>query len=346
MWWEVITDALLDTLKLFPFLFLLYILVELMEHNTKIGKPNGALSGRFAPLIGAATGLVPMCGFSVMAAKLYRNRYLTLGTLLSVFIATNDEAFIVLLLSDLGWLNKLVSLLSLCGCKIVLGALVGYLADLIAARRVPPVRALPEHACAEPHVHEHAHDEKEDEKEENHAHVHEDADASAHIHTNHGHDEYSVCEHKHGKESNLSLYLVAPLLHAFKIAAFILAVNLAFGFLFFGIGGGDAEGGQARVIEFLHGAGFWYQPLVCCLVGMIPNCASSVVLAETYALGGIAFGSLFAGLAVNAGLGYIVLLRDYKKWRETALIALVMFAVGLAAGYCVNAIGLFVPAIG
>ena len=44
MWWEVIADALLDTLKLLPFLFLLYILVELMEHNTKIGKPNGALS--------------------------------------------------------------------------------------------------------------------------------------------------------------------------------------------------------------------------------------------------------------------------------------------------------------
>ena len=69
MWWEVITDALLDTLKLFPFLFLLYILIELMEHNTRIGKPNGALNGKFAPLVGAASGLVPMCGFSVSCRR-------------------------------------------------------------------------------------------------------------------------------------------------------------------------------------------------------------------------------------------------------------------------------------
>ncbi|MDE5896495.1 MAG: hypothetical protein K2H43_01630, partial [Clostridia bacterium] len=203
-----------------------------------------------------------------------------------------------------------------------------YLIDFFAFRRMPPVSAISEaHAFDHGHLHGEAEEDRHD---------HEDGHG-------HGHGEYSACEHKRGKESNLSLYLVSPLLHALKIAAFILAVNLLFGFLFFGIGGGNSETGEERVIGFLQGAGFWYQPLVCCLVGLIPNCASSVALAQTYAVGGIAFGSLLAGLSVNAGLGYLVLLRDYKRWKRAAGIAGIMLAVGLLAGYCVNAIGLAIP---
>lgn len=336
MWWEVITEALLDTLKLFPFLLLLYILIELMEHNTKIGKANGALCGKAAPAIGAATGLVPMCGFSVMAAKLYRHRHLTLGTLLAVFIATSDEAFIVLLLAEMNWAYKLLSVLALCGSKLVLGIGIGYLADILVRKRSALVPLT--NGCAEEHTHEHA---SEHENDENEHHMHEDA-SEEHDHDHEHWDGYSVCEHKHGKESTLSLYFITPLLHSLKIAAFVLLFNLAFGFLFFGIGGGNFDAGEERVIGFLQGAGYWYQPLVCGLIGFIPNCASSVALAETYALGGIAFGSLLCGLVVNAGLGYLVLLRDYKAWRETACIAAFMLGLGIAMGYAANAIGLLI----
>lgn len=332
MWWEVLTDALLDTLKLLPFLFLLYILIELMEHNTRVGKANGALTGRFAPFVGAATGLVPMCGFSVMAAKLYEHRHLTLGTLFAVFIATSDEAFLILLLSDLSWANKALTLVSMCGVKIVLGALVGFLIDLAASRRKPVVlEALPVAHGEHEHGHDHGHDHDHDHDHDDHEHEHEE------------HDEYSVCEHKHGHGSNLSLYLVSPLLHSLKVAAFILIVNLAFGYLFFGIGGGDAEAGEERVIAFLQGAGYWYQPIVCCIVGLIPNCASSVVLAEAYIVGGIAFGSCVAGLITNAGLGVLVLWRDWKNWKRALIVTLAMFAIGIAAGYAVNAIALAIP---
>ncbi len=334
MWWEVITEALLDTLKLFPFLLLLYILIELMEHNTKIGKANGALCGKAAPAIGAATGLVPMCGFSVMAAKLYRHRHLTLGTLLAVFIATSDEAFIVLLLAEMNWADKLLSVLALCGSKLVLGIGIGYLADILVRKRPALVPLV--NGCAEEHTHEHAHEHGNDEDV---THMHHDAHEE-HEHDHEHGDGYSVCEHKHGKESTLSLYFITPLLHSLKIAAFVLLFNLAFGFLFFGIGGGNLDAGEERVIGFLQGAGFWYQPLVCGLIGFIPNCASSVALAETYALGGIAFGSLLCGLVVNAGLGYLVLLRDYKAWKETTCIAAFMLGLGIAVGYAANAIGL------
>ena len=331
--WDVVLDAVLDTLKLFPFLLLLYILIELMEHNTRVGRANAALSGKWAPLLGGATGLVPMCGFSVMAAKLYEKRYVTLGTLLAVFIATSDEAFLVMLVSEMNWANKAVSVLSMCGIKLVLGAAVGYLVDWFNRRRgaqlplsmTDPQEIEGEHVCNHDHGHDHEHDHDHD-----HEHDYED-------HDGHGHDEeFTVCEHKHGKRGTLSLYLVSPLLHSLKVAAFVLLVNLAFGFLFYFIG-------EEKVTGFLQGSGYWYQPLICSVLGFVPNCASSVILAEVYAMGGISFGSCLAGLIVNAGLGYLVLFRNVKKWKSTFLFCIFMIVLGIAAGYAVNAVALALP---
>ena len=324
MWWEVITEALLDTLKLFPFLFVLYILIEVMEHNTRIGKPGGKLTGKAAPLIGTATGLLPMCGFSVMAAKLYEHRHLTLGTLLAVFISTSDEAFFVLLVSQLPWLEKLYAFLATCGVKIILGAAVGYFVDFLAKKRAPAVLPL---APTEEHEHEHMHEDEDHGEEGGHC-------GEEHMHEG----EYSVCEHKHGHESKVMLYLVSPLLHALKIAAFILAFNLIIGFFFFGIGGGNAEAGEESVIAALQGAGYWYQPLVSCLIALVPNCVSSVALTEAFAMGGIAFGGFLGGLVTNAGLGYLVLFRNVKKWKRTLLIVCFMLLLGIAVGYAGNAI--------
>ena len=317
MWWDVILDALLDTLKLFPFLFLLYVLIELMEHNTGVGRANRALSGKWAPLVGGATGLIPMCGFSVMAAKLYERRHVTLGTLLAVFIATSDEAFLVMLVSDMSWLNKLVSILSMCGVKLALGAGIGYLVDLVANRKGGDhVRPLPEYDV---HGHTHVHDDDEEE------------------HLPDGDGAYTACEHAHA-EKWFFLYIVSPLLHALKVAAFVLAVNLLFGFLFFFVG-------EDNVISFLRGSGYWYQPLICAVLGLVPNCGSSVILAEVYAMGVITFGSCLAGLIVNTGLGVLVLFRNVKDWRRNLLIVAGLLALGIAAGYASNGVELALPPI-
>lgn len=336
--WDVILDAVLDTLKLFPFLLLLYILIELMEHNTRLGRANRALSGRWAPLLGGATGLIPMCGFSVMAAKLYEKRYVTLGTLLAVFIATSDEAFLVMIVSEMSWLDKLVSILSMCGIKLVLGAGIGYAVDLIGRRRGAQLVPMPaEHTEAEGHVCDGAHMHEEAEEHVcGGAHMHEEAEGHTHGHG--GEEEFTACEHKHGKRGNLSLYLVSPLLHSLKVAAFVLLVNLLFGFLFYFVG-------EERVIDFLQGSGYWYQPLICALLGFVPNCASSVILAEVYAMGGIAFGSCLAGLIVNTGLGYLILFKNVSKWKRTLCICAFMIALGIAIGYAVNAVSLALPAI-
>ena len=329
MWYNVLLDAFIDTLKLVPFLFLMYVLIELMEHNTRVGKPSRLLSGKYAPLIGTATGLVPMCGFSVMAAKLYEHRHVTLGALLAVFIATSDEGLLVLLLSSEAgfvWTDRLFTVLGLLGAKLALGIGLGYLAELLLRRTHAPA-PLPVHA----HIHteeEHGHEEHEE-----HEHEHEEHEED-HEHGDCACDELSVCEHKH--TSTLRLYLVSPLLHTLEVAAFVLAVNLAFGFLFFGIG-------EERVVGFLQGAGYWFQPLVCPLVGLVPNCASSVVLAEVYALGGIGFGGLLGGLVTNAGLGYLVLFGKGKSALRAVGIMLAMYLIGVAAGYAASGIALLIP---
>ena len=90
--WDIILDAFLDTLKVFPFLLVIYILIEFIEHKTTFTRNHKILQGNLAPLIGSATGLIPQCGFSVMAAKLYDRGLIRTGTLLAVLIATSDEA--------------------------------------------------------------------------------------------------------------------------------------------------------------------------------------------------------------------------------------------------------------
>lgn len=335
MWWEVILDALKDTAILFPFLFLMYILIEVMEHNTGAGRPNRALTGKWAPALGGALGTVPMCGFSVMASKLYRNRHITIGTLLAVFIATSDEALLVLLTTPtLLPLDKVFSILALVGSKLVLAISVGYLADLIFKKRnaVQPLPAPCEHGKIpeeEEHVHEHSDEESEHmpdephEGEHGHEHEHEHA---------HKHEHYAACKHTH--KSKVNVYLVSPLLHALQVAAFVLAVNLAFGYLFYFLG-------EENVIAFLQ-AGKWIQPLVCCLIGFIPNCASSVVLAETFAMGGIEFGSMMAGLVTNVGMGLLVLFRGKEHSKRATLILVFLYGFGVAIGYAVNALALLI----
>ena len=183
---------------------------------------------------------------------------------------------------------------------------MGYLVDLLFKKRSAPLPAYEERE----HLHEHDHE-----------------------HDGHEVDELSVCEHKH--ESKWTLYLFSPLLHALEVAGVVFAFNVAFGLLFYLIG-------QEKVIDFLQGAGYWYQPLFAAIVGLIPNCASSVVLAETYAIGGIGFSALLGGLVTNAGFGVFVLFREGREWRRNLLILLCMFLLGILIGYAASAIEILI----
>lgn len=283
---EVFLDSVLDTLKIMPFLFLIYVVIELIEHNTSL--TSARLTGKAAPLLGAVTGLIPQCGFSVMAAKLYDQGILRTGTILAVFLATSDEAFIILLSSGTG----ATALLPLIVIKLIVAVGAGYLVDLLLPR------------------------EKESEMVEAHC---------------------SCCGHEHDHaETPVRRYLVSPLLHTLKVSLYIFLVVFAFAVLYFFVG-------EENVVAFLN-RGLFVQPFITVLVGLIPNCASSVILTQAYLSGAIGFGSCTAGLCANAGLGFVVLLKNTKRWKRNLLLLSTIYVISIAVGLALNGISLLYTA--
>ena len=290
--WDAVLDAFLDTLKIFPFIFVIYVLIELLEHKTSFTRDHQRLQGRLAPLIGAATGIIPQCGFSVMAAKLYDRGLIRTGTLLAVFLATSDEALIILL-SEASHAGMIVPLIAI---KMVVAVAVGYGADFVLPRERLAVMPLSE----------------------------EDIHAFS-------------CGREHDGKSELKVYLADPLLHSLKIALYLLIVNVVLGCII-------AAVGEESISSLIVG-GPYIQPLISAAIGLIPNCASSVIITDTYINGFMTFGSCVAGLCANAGLGFVVLLKNTARLRRNILLVTAVYVISVAAGIMINCIALLVGAI-
>ena len=170
--WEVLLDAFLDTLKLSWLLLIFYILIELIEQKIA-DKMHAKLKSNYAVAVGSVFGIVPQCGFSVLAADLYSRRQITLGAMLAVFIATSDEALPILLSNitqDGVWLKLLVLILS----KLVLALAAGYAVDIVQKvvlkkRQVAVVAGSAEVAHND-HSDKHAHAHHEHSHEDEHIH--------------------------------------------------------------------------------------------------------------------------------------------------------------------------------
>ena len=89
---DALLDAVLDTAKLIPFLFITYMGMEYLEHKAE-KHTTGMLekAGHFGPLIGAVVGILPQCGFSAAASSLFAGGVISVGTLIAVFLSTSDE---------------------------------------------------------------------------------------------------------------------------------------------------------------------------------------------------------------------------------------------------------------
>ena len=280
--WDVLLDALIDSAKMLPFLFLAFLLMEFIEHRAGdklvnfLRKNGGGRTGSSA--IGAVVGCVPQCGFSVAAANLYAGRVITMGTLIAVFISTSDEAVPVLLAHP----DKLSSVWLLIAVKIVIAAAAGIIADIV-------IKLLGRE---------------------------QDGESIEDICTESG------C----GCGSHGIWY--SSLKHTVNIFIFILIVNLILGFVM-------ALVGEEAVEHFLGSMGI-FQPIVTGVVGMIPNCAASVLITELYADGAISFGSAIAGLCTGAGVGLAVLFRANKNIRENLTVMAIVYAVGVVSGTVLN----------
>lgn len=153
---HILVHAALDSLKVFPFLFLMYVLIELLEHRTNITKNKNVLTGNLAPLLGAATGIIPQCGFSVMAAKLYDKKLIRTGTVLAVFFATSDEAIVLLLSSGSG--AKTVAVMPVIAILFAVSVAMGYLFNAVFRREPLAELGEGEEICGTPCGHDHEHD--------------------------------------------------------------------------------------------------------------------------------------------------------------------------------------------
>lgn len=319
--WETIADvaldSLLDTLELLPFLIVIYIVIELLEHKTSLASENSRLSGNLGVLIGAATGLIPQCGFSVMAAKLYDRGYIAVGTLLAIFLSTSDEAFVILLSSGEGALTLLPLILA----KLLIAIVVGYVVNAVAkAWKNSRIGLRPGMTPALADGAEREAADKADYRSRVFLPKAQRQDET----------ECTSCGRVHDTRHPVVTYFVSPLLHSLKIALYILLVTFVFGLVI-------AFVGEETVMSFMD-RNIYVQPFIAALIGLIPNCASSVVITQTYLMGGISFGSCVAGLCANAGLGFVVLLRNREKWKRNLLLLVGLYALAALAGLAINAL--------
>ena len=285
--WDTVLDAFLDTLRVFPFIFVIYVLIELLEHKTSFTKDHQRLQGNFAPLIGAATGIIPQCGFSVMAAKLYDKGLIRTGTLLAVFLATSDEALIILLSQG----SKAGVIVPLIAIKLVVAAAVGYGANFILPDEKLSISPL----------------------------------SSEDIHC-------FSCGREHDGKTELKVYFVDPLIHALKIALYLLIINIVLGCII-------AAVGEEQISSLIIG-GPYLQPFITAAIGLIPNCAASVIITDTYINNLMTFGSCVAGLCSNAGLGFVVLLKNSKKLKRNIALIAATYLISAVVGIVINSIAI------
>lgn len=149
---DVIKDTLLDSVKLLPFLFLAYLLMEYLEHKTgNKTKDIVKKSGKLGPLWGGIIGIFPQCGFSAAAANLYAGKIITIGTLIAVFLSTSDE-MLPILISEAAPASLIFKVLAI---KLVVGIIAGFIIDLVInvtgkTKTVEPEEAVG-HMCEHDH---------------------------------------------------------------------------------------------------------------------------------------------------------------------------------------------------
>ena len=278
---HVLGHTAIETLRILPFLFITYLVMEYIEHKTsEKSKDIIQKAGKFGPVLGAIVGIFPQCGFSVSATNLYAARVITLGTLISVYLATSDE-MLPILLTEAVPVTTIITILFL---KLIIGIIAGFVIDTV-------IRIIKK-------------DNQEEQKIE------------------------ELCEHEHCHcEEGI---IVSAVKHTINIILFIFLITLVINAIIEVIG-------KESIANFIS-KNIILGPIVAGFIGLIPNCASSVILTELFVENVISMPVLISGVAVNAGVGLLVLFKTNKKIKENISIVGLLYVIGVLSGIILQAI--------
>lgn len=288
---DSLLDALIDSAKLLPFLFIIYILLEFLDRKTGTKVYQWIRKAKnYAPLLGGAIGVIPQCGLSAAAATLYSGKVISVGTMLAVFLSASDDMIPIFLSEAV----PITLMLKILGIKMLIAIISGYLVDLVwklthkqAEAPKAPVRMMSKKKVVQE-------------------------------------EQVVICTAACCRGN----FWVAVLKHTFQVFGFIFVVSLILNVIIGAIGE-DVLGNIFQNVPILG-------EFIAALIGLIPNCASSVVITQLYLSGVMTMGALFAGLLVNAGVGTLILFKTHKNKKECALILSILYFLGVFWGIIIE----------
>ena len=280
---DILLDAIIDSAKILPFLFITYLIMEYIEHKmSKKSKTTIKKAGKWGPLLGSAVGIIPQCGFSASATNLYSARVISLGTLIAVYLSTSDEMIPVFISEKV----PVLILVKILAIKFIIGIIFGFIIDFILRLK---------------------NKEKQEEKIE------------------------EICEHEHCHCEENGIFKSA-IKHTISILIYIFIITLIINCIVEWVG-------EDNIATFVGNHAI-LGPVISSLIGLIPNCAASVILTNLYIQKIISGASLIAGLLTGAGVGLIILFRTNKKIKENIAIVGLLYVIGVLSGIVLQLIGI------
>ncbi len=318
---DVLQDAFFDTLYLVPFLFVTYLFMEWLEHKTG-EKTQRAIerAGTAGPIVGAVLGVVPQCGFSAAASTLYAGRVIGLGTLFAVYLSTSDEMLPIFIAEQVP-ASTIAGILAL---KVVVGMVFGLLVDLALRLTHQPREQLRIHELCERDHCDCSHDCATCQDNPALAYQHHDDCADGCTHEHHHHD--------HAHDAGWGGIAKSALKHTAQVTLFVFLVSLALNAVI-------AAVGEEALGEFL-GSNEALAVFGSAIVGLIPNCAASVAIAQLYVEGVLGFGACMSGLLSAAGVGLLVLVRANRRPVQNLAIIAGLVAISVLCGLVIQLTGI------
>jgi len=268
-----------DSLKILPFLFITYLVMEVLEKKAG-GKTNLLLenAGKAGPIAGGILGVIPQCGMSTVASNLYAGRIISVGTLIAIYLSTSDEMLPIMISRSIE--SAIIAKVLLF--KVVIAIIAGVMVDFI--------------------------DHKWKKEEHQEMKIHD------------------FCEHEHCHcEDGI---LKSAIRHTLKIFLFVFIIT-------FMLNMGIEFIGEENLANFILNRPV-LGPILAGLIGLLPNCAASVVITQMFLDGLMSFGTMMAGLLVGAGVGTLILLRVNEDKAESLKIIGTLYLVGVLSGVFLN----------